>query len=255
MGDSVKEWRGTARTERPVISEENPARIVLVDDHAILREGLTALSEMERDLKVVGQAGSIAEGIAVAAAVLPDLIVTDLSLPGATGLQGIVEFRRRCPQARVLVLTMYDSEEYIRAALSAGAQGYVLKDSTRSELIHAMRAVLAGQRHLCPRSSARVVRSYLGEPEPLTPLASGVTGREREILGMIAAGLPNKRIARELGRSVKTIEKHRANLMRKLHLHNVADITRFAMESGLLNEDWLPSPQLPAMVHFEKATP
>jgi DNA-binding NarL/FixJ family response regulator len=228
---------------RLTISPGRPARIVLVDDHAILREGLTALAEMEPDLKVVGQAGSIAEGIAVAAAVQPDLIVTDLALPGATGLQGIVEFRQRCPEARVLVLTMYDSEEYIRAALSAGAQGYVVKDSTRSELIHAMRAVLAGQRHLCPRSSARVVRSYLGEPAPLTQLTSGVTGREREILGMIAAGLPNKRIARELGRSVKTIEKHRANLMRKLQLHNVAEITRFAMESGMLGEETRQSEQ------------
>jgi DNA-binding NarL/FixJ family response regulator len=237
MGGSWRVLRDV-RLARPAISEEHPARIVLVDDHAILREGLTALAEMERDLKVVGQAGSIVEGIAVAAAVRPDLIVTDLSLPGATGLQGIVEFRRRCPEAQVLVLTMYDSEEYVREALSAGAQGYVLKDSTRSELIQAMRAVLAGQRHLCPRASARVVRSYLGEPEPLAPLASGVTARERQILGMIAAGLPNKRIARELGRSVKTIEKHRANLMRKLHLHNLADITRFAMKSGILNEDF-----------------
>ena len=169
----------------------------------------------------------------------PDLIVTDLSLPGSTGLQGIVEFRQRCPEARVLVLTMHDSEEYIRAALSAGAHGYVLKDATRGELISTMRAVLAGQRHLCPRSSARVVGRYLGEPVPLSsrsPLASGVTGREREILGLIASGLSNKRIAIELGRSVKTIEKHRANLMRKLRLHNVAEVTRFAMQSGLLSE-------------------
>jgi DNA-binding NarL/FixJ family response regulator len=237
MSDSPGLRRATA-LGRSAISPVRPGRIVLVDDHAILREGLTALTEMEPDLKVVGQAGSISEGIAVAVALQPDLIVTDLSLPGATGLQGIVEFRQRCPEARVLVLTMHDSEEYIRAALSAGAEGYVLKDSTRSELIHAMRAVLAGQRHLCPRSSARVVRSYLGEQESLTPLASGVTGREREILGMIAAGLPNKRIARELGRSVKTIEKHRANLMRKLQLHNVAEITRFAIESGMLSEEF-----------------
>lgn len=213
------------------------SRLILVDDHAILREGLIALSEMESDLQVVGQAGSIAEGVAVAIAQQPDLIVTDLSLPGAVGLQGIVEFRERCPRARVLVLTMHDSEEHIRAALSAGAQGYVLKDASRAELIHAIRAVLQGQRHLCPRSSARVVRSYLGEREPLSPLASGVTGREREILSLIAAGQSNKRIALGLGRSVKTIEKHRANLMRKLRLHNVAEVTRFALESGLLGSE------------------
>lgn len=216
------------------ISAERPARIVLVDDHAILREGLIALSEMESDLKVVGQAGSIAEGVAVAMATLPDLIITDLSLPGATGVQGIVEFHQRCPASRVLVLTMHDNEEYIRAALSAGAQGYVLKDASRAELIHGVRAVMAGQRHLCPRSSARVVCSYLGEQQLAPAVTSWVTGREREILAMIAAGMSNKRIARDLHRSVKTIEKHRSNLMRKLKLHNVAEVTRFALRSGML---------------------
>lgn len=219
---------------RPPFSDSNPARMILIDDHAILREGLIALSNMESDLSVVGQAASIAEGLTVAQSVQPDLIITDLALPGATGLQGIVEFRQRVPAAKVLVLTMYDSEEYIRAALSAGAHGYVLKDATRSELMQGVRAVLAGHRHLCSRASSRVVRSYLGEQEASPPLAAGVTGREREILAMIAAGFSNKRIAVQLKRSVKTIEKHRANLMRKLQLHNVADVTRFALQSGLL---------------------
>jgi DNA-binding NarL/FixJ family response regulator len=113
----------------------------------------------------------------------------------------------------------------------------VLKDATRAELIRGMRAVLAGQRHLCARSSARVVCSYLGEQPQSAPMVSGVTGREREILAMIAGGLSNKRIATQLGRSVKTVEKHRANLMRKLRLHNVADVTRFALQSGLLSPD------------------
>jgi len=220
-------------------SQSNPARLVLIDDHAILREGLIALSEMEPDLKVVGQAGGIAEGVSVVTATRPDIIITDISLPGATGLQGIVELRQRCPEARVLVLTMHDSEEYIRAALAAGAQGYVLKDATRAELIQGVRAVLAGQRHLCPRSSARVVCSYLGEREAAPPVASGVTGREREILAMVAAGWSNKRMARQLQRSVKTVEKHRANLMRKLQLHNVAEVTRFAFQSGMMQNDAL----------------
>ena len=221
---------------RRSFSESTPARLILVDDHAILREGLIALSNMESDLEVVGQAATIAEGLAVAQATNPDLIITDLALPGVTGLQGIIEFRQQVPNAKVLVLTMYDSEEYIRAALSAGAHGYVLKDATRNELIQGVRAVLAGHRHLCSRASSRIVRSYLGEQKADPPLAAGVTGREREILAMIAAGLSNKRIAVQLKRSVKTIEKHRANLMRKLHLHNVADVTRFALQSGLLRE-------------------
>jgi DNA-binding NarL/FixJ family response regulator len=236
-GDFERTLNGGGLSHQLQFSEERPARIVLIDDHAILREGLIALSEMERDLKVVGQAGSIADGLTVALATRPDIIITDLSLPGSTGLQGIVELRQRCPDSRVLVLTMHDSEEYIRAALSAGAQGYVLKDATRAELIHGVRAVLAGQRHLCPRSSARVVCSYLGEQQAVPPVAYGVTGREREILAMIAAGWSNKRMARELQRSVKTVEKHRANLMRKLQLHNVAEVTRFALQSGMMRAE------------------
>lgn len=216
---------------------ENPARIVLIDDHAILREGVMALAELEGDLRVVGQAGTVAEGLAVAAQCKPDLIITDLALPGATGLQSLIELRRQSTDSRVLVLTMYDSEECIRAALSAGADGYILKDASRAELISGVRAVLAGQRHLCQRSSARVVRSYLGEEQTSSPMATGVTGREREILAMIASGLSNKRIAINLNRSVKTVEKHRANLMRKLRLHNVAQVTRFAVQSGLLRHE------------------
>jgi DNA-binding NarL/FixJ family response regulator len=227
-------------SQKVAFSASHPARLILIDDHAILREGLIALSNMESDLTVVGQAANIAEGLAVAQATQPDLIITDLALPGSTGLQGIVEFRQRVPASKVLVLTMYDSEEYIRAALSAGAHGYVLKDATRSELMQGVRAVLAGHRHLCSRASSRIVRSYLGEQKASPPLAAGVTGREREILAMIAAGLSNKRIAVQLKRSVKTVEKHRANLMRKLQLHNVADVTRFALQSGLLREGCSP---------------
>jgi DNA-binding NarL/FixJ family response regulator len=212
----------------------NRARILLVDDHAILRDGVSALIALESDLEVVGQAGSVPEAVQLARSLQPDLIITDLSLPGAAGVQGIVELRESCPKALLLVLTVHNTEEYIRAGLSAGAAGYVLKDASRGELMYGIRAVLAGQRHLCPRSSARVVRSYLGEQPAVPQVVTGVTGREREILAMIANGKSNKLIAQSLKRSVKTVEKHRANLMRKLNLHNVAAVTRFAMQSGLL---------------------
>ena len=209
-------------------------RIVLVDDHRILREGLRALIEFECDLQVAGEAGSVDEAVRVFEALRPDLIISDISLPGAAGVQGIVELRRRCAFAPLLVLTVHDTEAYIRAALAAGADGYVLKDATRAELLQGVRAVLAGQRYLCPRAAARVVCTFLGEQAPAAPVAAGVTGREREILALIARGQSNKRIAIGLGRSVKTVEKHRANLMRKLDLHNCADVTRFALQSGLL---------------------
>jgi len=223
--------------QRVTASVAHPARIVLIDDHAILREGLSALIELEGDLKVVGQAGTTAEGVKLVQSLKPDLIISDITLPSSSGLQGIIEFRHRCPTARLIVLTVHNSEEYVRAALSTGAEGYVLKDATRVELIQGIRTVLGGQRYLCPRSSARVVRSYLGERQPVAPAVSVVTGREREILAMIAYGMSNKRIALELRRSVKTVEKHRANLMRKLRLHNVAEVTRFAVNIGLLNRD------------------
>jgi DNA-binding NarL/FixJ family response regulator len=226
----------TSSTTHAIGAPATRCRVVIVDDHAILREGLTALLELESDLEVVGQAGSIAQALAISQSLQPDLIITDISLPGATGVQGIVELRERCTSARLLVLTVHNTEEYIRAALGAGANGYILKDASRAELIHGLRAVMAGQRHLCPRASARVVRSYLGEQQhPLPTVVTGVTGREREILAMIANGQSNKRIAQTLNRSVKTVEKHRANLMRKLGLHNVADVTRFALQSGLLS--------------------
>ncbi|MBS0394458.1 MAG: response regulator transcription factor, partial [Proteobacteria bacterium] len=212
----------------PEVAERGVTRTLLIDDHAILREGLSALLELEPDIRVVGHAAAIPDALSLARSLQPDLIITDVSLPGATGVQGILELRQTAPRARLVVLTVHATEEYIRAALAAGADGYVLKDASRSELIYGLRTVLSGQRHLCARASARVVRSYLGDTEKPAPTVTGVTGREREVLSMIASGLSNKRIAATLNRSVKTVEKHRANLMRKLQLHNVADVTRFA---------------------------
>lgn len=216
-------------------------RVFLVDDHAILREGVTALLSLESDFDVVGHASSVAEAISKAPDLAPDLIITDLSMPGSAGVQGIVEMRRACPSARIAVLTVHNTEEHIRAALAAGADGYIVKDASRSELVHGLRAVLANQIHLCARSSARVVRSYLGHgnEQPMPGATPIVTGREREILIMIANGQSNKRIALSINRSIKTVEKHRANLMRKLNLHNVADVTRFALNSGLMTEEAL----------------
>ena len=216
-------------------------RVFLVDDHAILREGVMALLALESDFEVVGHAGSVAEAISKAPELHPDLVITDLSMPGSAGVQGIMGLRRAVPSARIAVLTVHNTEEHIRAALAAGADGYIVKDASRSELVHGLRSVLANQIHLCARSSARVVRSYLGHgSEPAQNSATPVvTGREREILIMIANGQSNKRIALTINRSIKTVEKHRANLMRKLNLHNVADVTRFALNSGLLTEESL----------------
>jgi DNA-binding NarL/FixJ family response regulator len=211
------------------------ARIVLVEDHAILREGLRALIDMESDLSVVGEASTGAEGVRVAQQVSPTLVITDLALPGgSSGLRTIDELRAVCPDVRVLVLTAYCTDEYIGAALSAGADGYVLKDASRAELLQAIRSVVAGQKYFSETVSARLVLGYLRRNDPATNTCPRITVREREVLTRIALGDSNKRVAMALRLSVKTVEKHRANLMRKLELHNTAAVTLFAVRNGLL---------------------
>jgi DNA-binding NarL/FixJ family response regulator len=210
------------------------ARVLLIDEHAILRAGVGALIGREADLQVAAQAVSIPQALEIAHTVDFDLIVADFLLAAGSPTPDIVALRSRWPEARLLAFTVHSDAESIRAAFAAGADGYVLKDVTRAELIGAVRAVLAGQRHLCPRSMAHVVCGYLGDPQPAQPIATGVTGREREILAMMATGQSNRQMATTLNRSIKTIEKHRANLMRKLRLGNLADVTRFALEAGIL---------------------
>jgi DNA-binding NarL/FixJ family response regulator len=222
------------RTEDGVLARSN---LVLVEDHAILREGLRALLELEPDLRIVGEAANATDAVATSDLVNPGLVITDIALPGGSGIELIGRLRMSRRQLKILVLTAHNSEEYIRAALNAGADGYVLKDATRADLLQAIRAVLSGQTYLCSSVTAKVVSGYLhpkAEESPDTA-AEQVTGREREVLTRVALGESNKIIARALGVSVKTIEKHRANLMRKLTLHNTAAVTRFAIRHGMLS--------------------
>jgi two-component system response regulator NreC len=213
---------------------KTPARIVLVEDHAILREGLRALIELESDLLVVGEASTGAEGVRIAQHANPTLVITDLAMPGGSGLQTIAELRTVCPNLRVLVLTAYCTDEHICAALSAEADGYVLKDASRAELLQAIRAVICGQKYFSEPVSARLVSGYLRRNDPPNSSYRRITEREREVLTRIALGESNKRIAIALRLSIKTVEKHRANLMRKLELHNTAAVTLFAVRNGLL---------------------
>ena len=210
------------------------ARIVLVEDHAILREGLRALIELEPDLKVVGEASTAAEGVRVVQSASPTLVITDLAMPGGSGLRTIDELRAACPNLRVLVLTAYCTDEYIGAAWSAGADGYVLKDASRAELLQAIRSVIAGQKYFSEPVSARLMSGYLRRNDPATLATPRITEPEREVLTRIALGESNGRIAVALRLSVKTVAKHRANLLRKLELHNTAAVTLFAVRNGLL---------------------
>jgi DNA-binding NarL/FixJ family response regulator len=218
-------------------SELARSNLVLVEDHAILREGLRALLELEPDLRIVGEAANAIDAVAAIDLVNPSLVITDIALPGGSGIELIGRLRMARRQLKILVLTAHNSEEYIRAALNAGADGYVLKDATRADLLQAIRAVLSGQTYLCSSVTAKVVSGYLHPKAEESPdsAADQVTGREREVLTRVALGESNKLIARALGVSVKTIEKHRANLMRKLTLHNTAAVTRFAIRHGMLS--------------------
>jgi len=220
-------------------SEPQQLRLLLVDDHAILREGLRALLELEPGLVVVGEAGSVNAALQLAESCRPDIVLTDIGLPGLSGLSLATEIRKLCPGVRIILLTAYASEEYIRAGLDARADGYVLKDSGHAELIAAIHAVSKGKQFLCKAVADTVLANYLNRDEDAAvrnPLQS-VTLRERQVLSRIASGQSNKIVARELKLSVKTVEKHRANLMRKLSLHNAADITRFALRHKLIARD------------------
>lgn len=213
--------------------------LLLVDDHTILREGLRALLELQPEFMVVGEAGNFDEAVSLAIRHQPDVVLTDIGLPGRSGLLLVRELRNVCPATRVVLLTAHAGEEYIRAGLDARADGYVLKDCGHGELEAAIRTVVGGQHFLCKSVASQVLATYVHRGEQRTkqdPLQA-VTSRERQLLTRIASGHSNKAIARELKLSVKTVEKHRANLMRKLSLHNAADITRFAMQHHLMGQD------------------
>ena len=211
-------------------------RIVIAEDHTILREGLRALISSQEDLEVVGEAGDGREAVRQVEDLMPDLILMDLSMPKMNGIEAIREIGRRIPQTRILALTVHKTEEFILEVLQAGADGYIPKDASSNELMMAIRSVLMGKRYLCPSVSRVVIEGYLESrrtPESSTPWAT-LTKREREILKLIAEGHKNKEIADYLCISVKTVEKHRANLMKKLDLHSAAALTAYAMERGLV---------------------
>lgn len=221
---------------RESIVEDSRSRLVVVEDHAILREGLRALLELEPDLHIAGEASDGIDAVPVVESLKPALLITDIALPRRSGIELIGCLRQMRLDLKILVLTAHSSEEYIRAALNAGADGYVLKDASRADLLQAIRAVLDGQTYLCSSVTAKVVSGYLrpksGDAQVVT--VEQVTGREREVLTRVALGQSNKLIARALGVSIKTVEKHRANLMRKLTLHNTAAVTRFAIRHGMV---------------------
>lgn len=212
-------------------------RILIVEDHALLRAGLRALLLQDQNIEIVGEAVNGREAVQAVGLFTPHLVLMDLSMPGMNGIEAIMDIKRRYPGTRVLVLTIHKTDEYIHESLRAGADGYILKDATHDELRIAVRSVLNGKTYLSPDISSKVISGYLGvgnAPAGASPWDT-LTHREREVLKMVAEGHPNKYIADYYCLSVKTVEKHRSNLMKKLDLHNAAMLTAYAIEKGLLS--------------------
>ena len=211
-------------------------KIIIAEDHTILRDGLQAMLSFYPEFNVVGTAGDGLEAIRRVESHQPDLLLIDLSMPRMSGMDAIRDIKKRFPQTRIIALTVHKTDEYILATLQAGADAYVLKDASREELILAIRTVLEGNPYLSPGVSQKVIAGYLDgkkEGKPLTAYDS-LSAREKEVLKLIAEGNKNREIAELLCISLKTVEKHRANLMKKLDLHNAAALTSLALEKGLV---------------------
>lgn len=222
-------------------------RVLLVDDHAILREGIRFLLTGSGEVDVVGEAGDGIEAIEMVAKLQPDAVLMDISMPRMNGIEATKELKKRQPNLPVLILSMYDSDEYVVPILKAGAAGYVLKRAAAQDLVSALKAVVSGQVILDPTVAQTVMANLAGAGAAVAPqrerdemavqALEQLTEREREVLTLIAQGLTNQEIADKLYISIKTVQAHRANLMEKLDLHAAVDLTKFAIRSGLISLD------------------
>jgi DNA-binding NarL/FixJ family response regulator len=213
----------------------SPYRLLLVEDHTILREGLKSLISAHPQFQIAGEADDGEKALKIAGKINPDLVLIDLSMPRMNGLDAIREIRRQSPNTKILVLTVHKAEEYVFESLKAGADGYLLKDAGTSELMLAMENILAGKNYLSPGISRHIVDGYLRAKQaaPAGPTQNTLTRREKQIVKLIAEGHKTRDIADFLHISEKTVETHRSNLMKKLGAHNAAEVTAYAIENKL----------------------
>jgi two-component system response regulator NreC len=213
-------------------------RVLIVDDHGIVRAGIRSLLEGQADIEVVGEASSGWKAIELAIRLQPDVVLMDIAMGDLSGLEATQEIRERAPDVNVLALTMHDREEYFFAMLRAGALGYVLKESEPDELLAAIRAVHRGEAFLSPAVTKAVLEDYLTQrTEQAQPHSDSLTLREQEVLRLAAEGKTTREIAEMLHLSVKTIEKHRASMMHKLGLQSLPDLIKYAIRKGLIEVD------------------
>lgn len=220
------------------MTNEQRIRVLLADDHAVMRAGLRLLIDNQPDMHVIGEAGDGLQAIDQAAALQPDVVLLDLTMPKIDGLSSLKQIRERAPQTRVLILTMHADEQYLRDAISRGASGYVVKQAADQEVLSAIRAVMRGEVYVHPSMTKALLGDLLGDAKPIGPREpiGLLSERELHVIKQVARGHTNQEIAEKLALSVKTVETYRARAMEKLELSSRAALVRYAMEQGWLND-------------------
>lgn len=210
-------------------------RLLLVDDHAVVRSGLRLLLQNEPEIEIAGEAATGAQAIALAQSLQPTIALMDIGLPDMSGIAATREIKRLCPATAVLALTIHEDEEYFFKMLEAGASGYVPKRAAPEELLTAIRTVAQGEVYLYPSLAKFLVRDFLGQPRAISAGdENALTAREEEVLARLAEGDSNDKIAHTLVISISTVERHRENIMRKLGLHSRAELVRYAIRKGII---------------------
>jgi len=229
----------TVETQGPTGAPAAAIRVLLADDHTLMREGVRRILSADGGIEVVAEVGDGQAAVAETLAQQPDVAVLDITMPGGGGLEAARQIRAQAPEVRILILSMHLQPEYLMESVRAGAHGYLVKDAAASELVSAVRAVCGGDSYYSAAVSAQMsdlLRRKL-EGEEVTNALERLSPREREVLLHISEGASNKEIARALGISVRTIETHRDSLMKKLGIHSVAGLTRFALRCGLVSDE------------------
>jgi DNA-binding NarL/FixJ family response regulator len=212
-------------------------KVLLADDHTVVRQGLRALLEAEPDIAVVGEAGNGRDAVQMAKRLLPDVVIMDIAMPSLNGVEATRQITKEVPTAKLLILSSYNDDEYVHQVTGAGATGYLLKQTAATELIKAVRETRNGNAYFSPAISKRLMERYreaVLTGAPVRKQADLLTSREAEVLQLIAEGRANKQIAAELCISIKTVEKHRQQVMNKLNIHDIAGLTRYAISKGVI---------------------
>lgn len=216
-------------------SKKEKIKVMIVDDHPLVREGVRSCLKHQSHFEIVGEASGGEEAVSKAKKLVPDVVLMDINMPGVNGLESATELIKKSPKSKVLIFTMHDSKEYIVKVIEAGMKGFVLKDSSPSELIAAIESVARGEVYFSNKVSQFVMNDYIKSMTKKTGVNTGnLSKREIEVIALIAEGQSNKDIAQKLFISIRTVETHRERIMRKLDIHTVAGLTRYAISNGLV---------------------